>query len=209
MSQKNQTMTVQGYNGNSELQPIDQEQPFSDCDDNKHYGMPITACAFWEMLDRFRNTATAKEETFKNLWWVQFSKASILRIIAQEQCDYIRFYFAIPDATNNKVSLMLQGIGSDLKTIKHDVLLEVAKKMEDQNNISNDQLDEMKLLKSLTKLSPATEEKGNGGHKTSFTGEKNVKSIDDFYKWQKDNGKSDLTMDLATFAKDFLEYVDK
>lgn len=209
MNRKNEIMTVRGFDTTC-ASPIDlqQEQPFSDSTTGKHFGMPITPSAFCEMLGRFRNSSTAQGQTFKDLWWVQFSKASLFRVLAQEECDYVRFYFAIPDADEKKASLCLQGIDSNGKTIKRGVLEDVSKKMTDPVFNPSGKLDEPALLNSLSTRPPSTEEKGNGGHGTSLTGDKNLKSIGDFYQWQKDNGKPHMDMDLATFIKDFLEYAD-
>ena len=204
MNRKNEIMTLKGFNTTS-ANPTDlqQEQPFSDCTTAEHFGMPITPAVFCEMLSAFRNSPAAGDDTFKNLWWVEFSKASIFRVLAQEECDYVRFYFVIPDPEKKKASLSLQGINSKRETIKRDVIVEASKKMADSAYIINNQLDETALLDSLASKPPAIEEKGNGGAGSSLLGDGNVKSINDFYKWQKDNGKHNIT---SIYPNSFIKF---
>lgn len=208
MGRKNQTMTVQGYSGKNR-KAIKQEQCFSDDNNPKSYGMPITPCTFWDMLNNFRRSTIPETDQFEGLAWVEFSKASIFRILSQENCDYVRFYFVIPDLDINKASLAMQGVDSDGKTIKKDTIHEVAVKMESSEFNPDNIRDEDALLESLSELPPPMEEKGNGGDEAPLTENKNVQSINDFYAEMKEKGLNFSDMDLATFAKEFLEYADR
>ncbi|MEO8568327.1 MAG: hypothetical protein ABI419_04310 [Ginsengibacter sp.] len=206
MNRNNEIMTVKGYYSDNSLKPIDQEQPFSDCVVPRHYGMPITPCAFLEMLYRFRDSPTAGQDPFKNVWWVEFSKASIFRILAQEECDYIRFYFAIPDAEKDEASLLLHGVDHDHKTIKAEILLDVSEKMNQQTAAHpGEKLNESTILNSLASPAPPTEEKGNGGFGFPINGEKNVKSMSDFLE----SAGPFAEMDIHNFTKEFFAYADK
>ena len=208
MERKNETMTVQGYSGKRK-KAIKQEQSFSDCNNSKTFGMPITACTYWEMLKNFKNAPVSRSPEFKGLSWVEFSKASIFRILAQENCDFIRFYFVIPDLDTNKASLMMQAVDSNGVTINKQTLIDVAAIMDNPEYLRNNERDEDAILQTLKKLDPSLEEKGNGGNDAPWVEEKNIQSINDFYNEMDKKGSPFVGMDLPTFAKEFLAYTDR
>lgn len=205
MSRKNETMTVQGYYSDNIIRPIKMEQPYSDTTTGLHYGMPVTGTSFLQMLDRFRQRSTSGDPAFRNLWWVEFSKASIFRILAQEECEYVRMYFVIPDATKDEASLALHGIDSAHNTIHKDGLLELCESMQDITRPFN----EPDLLQRLTNQLPATEEKGNGGRGFPLINEKNVKSMNDFYTEQEKVIPNFNQLSLCQFVENFLAFADK
>lgn len=207
MDRKNETMIVQGYSGKRK-KAIKQEQSFSDSKNSKTFGMPITSCTFWEMLRNFKDAPASESTEFKGLSWVEFSKASIFRILSQENCDYIRFYFVVPDLDTKKASLMMQGVNNNGISINWDTLLNVAEIMDKPEYNLNNERDEDAILQKLNKLDPPLEERGNGGEDSTLVEEKNIHSINDFYNAMDKKGLPIRGMDLPTFAKEFLEYAD-
>ncbi|MEO6231520.1 MAG: hypothetical protein ABJB11_02960 [Ferruginibacter sp.] len=205
MSRKNEKMIVQGYYSDNSLGSIEMEQPYSDTTAGIHYGMPVTGTNFLQMLERFRQAPSSANPPFRNLWWVEFSKASIFRILAQEECEYVRMYFVIPDATKNEVSLALHGVDSAHNTIHKEGLLELCQSMQGLAGPFNDP----DLLQNLTNQIPAIEEKGNGGTGFPLSDAKNVKSMDDFYtELEKDNLNFNQ-LSLCQFVEKFLVFADK
>jgi len=164
MKTKNQVMKLQGYDTSSKLCELQRDQPFSDVSDGKHFGMPISTTKFLYMLYWFWvNNKPGAENPFGDVWWVNFSKASILRILAQEGCEYIRFYFAIPEEGINQASLALEGVQSDGSPIKLQETLAVAGTIKGDEN-----KDIEKNIQDLLKITDGNlpgnnEEKGNGG----------------------------------------------
>ncbi|MDO3627582.1 hypothetical protein [Mucilaginibacter sp. BT774] len=161
---KNQIMKLKGYDKDSTLCELQRDQPFSDLTDGKHFGMPISTCKFLQMLYLFwlQNKPTA-DNPFKDVWWVNFSKASIFRILAQEDCEYIRFYFAIPDKDFFQASLALEGIKSDGSPIKLTEILAVANTMTGKDDVDRESPGKDVFAVTSGAATPSNEEKGNGG----------------------------------------------
>ncbi|TBO44265.1 hypothetical protein [Pedobacter kyonggii] len=174
MAKKNKTMKVHGYDSAQNEVEITREQPFSDVSTGKHYGMPVTPEAFLNMIRRFKDQVQNPDpkNPFKDVLWVEFSKASIFRILSQEDCEYIRFYMAIPDESSGKASLSLQGVKADGSTIKREILESIAQQME-TDSTAEDQT----LTMQREDLPPPVEEKGNEG--ATLHGEP-VKSLNAF-----------------------------
>ena len=100
----NSKMTMPAFNWDLNKQQImetpdmvDSEIPFTESAD-KHFGMPITVDAFHKLLFDFVKNY-ADEKPF-DIQYVEFSKASIFRILSQPGCEFIRFYFAFPEKTS-------------------------------------------------------------------------------------------------------------
>lgn len=148
-------MMVTGYTANDQgylkdtTIPIDSHMPFTS--DPKTYGMPVTVSAFFGMLFHFYKYLDANPEVkdfFQGVYSVEFSKASLFRLLSQQGCEYVRFNFVIPD-DDEKISLMGQGLDANHRSIGYDVLLEKAT--------------EGKLFDGPG--DPRSEERGNGGEK--------------------------------------------
>src|ERR1700740_3074606 len=104
-----ETMTLRGFGWDKANNRLDKkcsslpcEQPYSTPGggNKTHHGMPITAEAAYNIVWLFYKKVTMGEPTtspLKDILWVEFSKASLFRIMAQETCDYVRFYFGVPD----------------------------------------------------------------------------------------------------------------
>ena len=176
-------MTLHGFEWDKQHQristqctPLTYDQPYSTISPKKtHHGMPIKAdAAFW-VLKKFFDKVTKKQpktSPLRDINWVEFSKASIFRILSQEGCDYIRFYFAIPDEKENEASLVLEGVTSNGSPVKGQGLIELIKaKEEDPENTG--EIDSSTLGQY--------EEKGNGG---GFVG--NSDNIQSMYQLIKD-----------------------
>ncbi len=180
---------------------ISAEQPYSGKTGN-HYGMPITQVAGILMKYAFRDqviTPSKPETPFHNLAWVEFSKASIFRILAQEGCEFVRFYFAIPNAGSNQASLSLEGIGSDKAPIKQDTITNITLELDKQ--IAANKIDENAILSKLdVHTIPLNEEKGNGGN--PLRGSESVKFMSDFILNNKELG----TLKVSDFIKMFYKY---
>lgn len=146
-------MSYSGYkcDGQGYLEPNPQQlnykMPFTG--DAQTYGMPVTAGAFFGMLNNFYNFIQNNPDAgkiFQDTYAIEFSKASLMRIMSQPNCEYIRFHFAIPE-TNEKISLAAQGLDYDFETIGQAHLLQ---KAIDDTMMVGDPGD------------PNTEERGNG-----------------------------------------------
>ena len=155
---KNEKMVLQGF-GETGRRSIDQDQPYSDLTTNKHYGMPITPGIFWKMVDRFRTSPSGGTEEFKNLWWVEFSKASLLRVLSQEGCEYFYFFYVVPEEKEKEASLAVMGADKNHRPIKRDLLLEVAKQMtaHAQQKTPENQIEET-IMANLADRTAALEE---------------------------------------------------
>jgi hypothetical protein len=166
MSSQNETMTLRGFDIDTQLCDLKRDQPFSDMSTGKHYGMPISTCKFLEMLFRFWvGNPHRPDNPFKDVWWVNFSKASIFRILAQEDCEYIRFYFAIPEEGINEASLALEGVDANHNPINLPQILAVAGTMTGEDDQDPESPGAGITILQLTDGTnpPNNEEKGNGG----------------------------------------------
>ncbi len=84
----------------------------------KQYGMRITVDAFHQLLKGAIRVHEGQKQP--SVRFVEFSKASILRVLSQPGCEYVRFYFVYPE--KNKMSLVLEGVdaaGQALKLATH------------------------------------------------------------------------------------------
>jgi hypothetical protein len=181
MSRKNETMTVRGYDLNLTLSDIKREQPRSDIA-KRHYGMPVTTPAFLRMLHRFWLTViNGTNPNFEDVWYVEFSKASLFRILAQEDCEFVRMYFVIPEAGVKEASIGLEGIDGVGLPISLQAILDIADGM-NETTTEDIEISTATRPTGLTSTPPAHEEKGNGG--PPFIGINNVESIKDFAKSQ-------------------------
>jgi hypothetical protein len=122
----NEKMTLRGFKWDGTAlsnvcEDIIRAQPFSDTSGAttpKHYGMPIDRPAAKGMIGEFyRQFGSGAVSAFKDVKMVDFSKASIFRILSQEGCEYIRFFFCIADVSTNKASLVMEGLDSNLQPI--------------------------------------------------------------------------------------------
>jgi hypothetical protein len=201
MSTQNETMILRGFfhektKPKSEtLCNLKREEPFSAPSKNgKHYGMPISTYKFLYMLYHFwLQIALKKKNPFKDVWWVDFSKASLFRILAQKDCEYIRFYLAIPGndkdiSDANNASLALEGLDCNGKTIKHDLIVKIASTMNGQSDDDPEapHSDE-KFITELTNGDSLAnnEEKGNGGsgnnkNNNNSNQDKNIQTLSAF-----------------------------
>ena len=137
----------QGYL-NATPEQLDYRMPFTG--NQQTYGMPVTVAAFFGMLNNFylllsENPSLAK--LFQGVFSVDFSKASLLRILSQEGCEYVRFHFAVPEA-DNKMSLLAEGLDANGMQVGYQQLLQKAM----DNDMVHDDDD------------PKREERGNGKH---------------------------------------------
>lgn len=145
-------MSLAGYSCDSQgfLNPtteqLDYNMPFTQ--DPQTFGMPITAAAYFGMLNNFYLLLLQYPElqtAFQGAYFVDFSKASLLRILSQEGCEYVRFHFAVPEA-NKQISLAAEGLTINQEQIGYAQLLAKAT----TNNMVHDTGD------------PKIEERGNG-----------------------------------------------
>ncbi|RQO65297.1 hypothetical protein DBR43_31115 [Pedobacter sp. KBW06] len=180
MNRPNELMTMKGFDLQGRKRDLTLEQPFSNTDD-KHYGMPITPCAALEMIRRFKEQMEQNpHDLFANVYWVEFSKASIFRMLSYENCEYIRFYLAIPEVDGKDASLSLECINASKEVIGEKALLEIAGKMESHIvSQSQEPFNEDSVYKEFNNELPPKEEKGNGGK--GFLETTNVKSMRDFF----------------------------
>jgi len=203
MNESNETMILRGFNIKDELTDIKVEQPHSDCTSGRHHGMPVTAACAPLMIDRFRKQVT--DPAFANILWVEFSKASIFRILAQEKCEYIRFYFAIPAKDKKDASLVLEGVDCEKNTIKLSSILTIAHNIDEQGAAQKplNEIDENRLLAGIDVHStPQYEEKGNGGGSPPIHGIEQIKFMSDFIV----DRAEVVEMSTADFIKTFYEY---
>ncbi|HEY9257887.1 hypothetical protein [Chitinophaga sp.] len=150
-------MSLAGYGWNDQghldpsTQQLDYNMPFTG--DPQTFGMPITASAYFGMLNNFYLLLLnnpALQAAFQGVFFVDFSKASLLRLLSQEGCEYVRFHFAVPEA-DQKLSLAAEGLTINQEQVGYAQLLAKAT----TNNMVHDSGD------------PKIEERGNG--KTSPT----------------------------------------
>ncbi|MFY0255945.1 hypothetical protein ACDQ55_18545 [Chitinophaga sp. 30R24] len=146
-------MSLAGYASNDQgylyptTEQLDYRMPFTG--DVKTYGMPVTSAAFLGMLNNFYKFLLANPEVqqaFQGVLSIDFSKASLLRILSQEGCEYIRFHFAIPEE-NQQFSLVAEGITGDQSQVGYEQLL----KRVTENTITEH-----------NSFDPKFEERGNG-----------------------------------------------
>lgn len=74
-------------------------------------GAPISVHAFKKMVKRYIDNATQIGDTNRTAA-VDFCRESILRVLCQNGCEGIRFWFCIPE-TGEGVSLALQGLDAE------------------------------------------------------------------------------------------------
>ncbi|HVI44754.1 MAG TPA: hypothetical protein VM802_07785 [Chitinophaga sp.] len=135
-----------GYLDNNPQQ-IDYNMPFTG--GTSTYGMPITWGAFLQLLANFFVKVQGDPDVrnfFNGVYWVDFSKASLLRVLSQPGCEFVRFYFVIPES-NQKISLMAEGRDANDNHINYSHLLAKAT----SGDLTTDPGD------------PGFEERGNGG----------------------------------------------
>lgn len=82
----------------------------------RQFGMRITVGAFHQLLQGALRTNAEKKQA--GLRFVEFSKASLFRVLSQPGCEYVRFYFVYPE--KDQMSLVLEGLDADLKALKFD-----------------------------------------------------------------------------------------
>lgn len=125
-------MSLAGYGCNSQghLNPIpeqlDYNMPFTG--EPQTYGMPVTVAAYFGMLNNFYLLLMKYPEllaAFQGNFFVDFSKASLLRILSQEGCEYIRFHYAVPGA-NEKITLVAEGLDANQDQVAYSALLDKA-----------------------------------------------------------------------------------
>lgn len=207
MKRPNELMTLKGFDHQGTKRDLIQEQPFSCTQDKKHYGMPVTPCAALDMIKRFQDQigSTIPNDPFSNVYWVEFSKASIFRVLSYEGCEYIRFYLAIPDKDGKDASLTLEGVNASGTVIGKDILLQIADRMTEQMGADRTgELDENRIYSDLKHEIPPIEEKGNGGK--GFLEMDNVKSMKNFL----DNEKKSLTeANFTDFVAAFYKYTEQ
>ena len=165
MSSKNETMKLRGYDATTNLCDLQRDQPFSNVGTGKHFGMPVSTTKFLQMLFRFwTGNRPGADNPFADVWWVNFSKASLFRILAQENVEYVRFYFAIPEAGVNEASLALEGIKADGSPAKLTQILAVANTMTGNGDEDIESSQGGNIMALTGEGPPAdNEEKGNGG----------------------------------------------
>ncbi|NQX40927.1 hypothetical protein SAMN05421820_104332 [Pedobacter steynii] len=202
MKRPNELMTLKGFDLKGTKRDLILEQPFSNTDD-KHYGMPITPCAALDMIKRFQDQIS-NNDAFSNVYWVEFSKASIFRILSQETCEYVRFYLAIPEIDGKEASLTLEGANASGEVIGKEIMLQIAARMKAQRELSpNVELDEDSIYSEFKHELPPSEEKGNGGK--GFLDTTNVKSMRGFIEEK----SQELTQtDFPGFLKTFYKYIE-
>jgi hypothetical protein len=180
--------------------PLDHEMPYSDdrspstlaAHKPQYVGMPITVKAFLEMIKRYKDN-----KGLENVYPIVFSKASLMRILSQEKCEYIAFYFCSPSQDINIVSLCQQGLKSNMHPIKEPVFLNTA------NEITS-----YPTKPKLRKNAPNLEERGHGGQ-IAASGDTegmilNVQEL--FEKNDKESGKL-VEMPLQEFFSKLFKYV--
>ncbi|WP_339071648.1 hypothetical protein [Chitinophaga sp. 180180018-3] len=145
-------MSLAGYGCNSQgylnpnTQQLDYNMPFTG--DPGTTGMPVTVGAFFGMLNNFFKLLVDNPQyapAFQGRFYVDFSKASLFRILSQSGCEFVRFHFAVPNA-DSKISLVAHGLTADKEILGYDQLLAKA--------TNNDMTPAF--------LDPAIEERGNG-----------------------------------------------
>ncbi|MBS0030774.1 hypothetical protein ACTJJ0_27070 [Chitinophaga sp. 22321] len=124
------SLTGYGCDNQGHLNPtpeqLDYNMPFTS--DPQTFGMPITVGAYFGMLNNFYLlllSNPALKAAFQGNYFVDFSKASLLRILSQEGCEYIRFHFAVPEA-DQKISLSAEGLNVVREQIGYAQLLDKA-----------------------------------------------------------------------------------
>ena len=202
MASKNQTMTLQGYDSKSQLCELKREQPFSDVS-GKHYGMPQSTGAFLTMLYNFwlQNRRT-NDNPFSDVFWVEFSKASLFRILSQENCEFVRFYFAMPDEGINKASLAMEGLCSNGDPIKLTEIFKVADSMIATGGLDPEMGGE-DISAITADLPPNHEERGNGG--PGIIGAPGIKSLADVLN----KATLESSDDFKKFLKAYYNYAQE
>lgn len=195
-------MKVQGYDLNAKLSELKREQPYSDVT-AKHYGMPVTTTSFLWMLFQYWLRATENPENpIGDIFWVEFSKASLFRILAQEKCEFVRFYFAVPDSGVQEASLALEGIMEGGIPIKLPSILRVASTM-DEHQTTDLETNGETLLDDPEDSQPGHEERGNGG--PPFAGFENIGSLKSFIAEK----KLELNGTFEEFLKAYYEHAQE
>ncbi|RFS27011.1 hypothetical protein DVR12_04300 [Chitinophaga silvatica] len=175
-------MSYAGYacNGHGYLEPsseqLDYNMPFTG--EKETYGMPVTVGAFFGMLNNFYNFLQTNPEVadaFQDVYSIDFSKASLLRLLSQEGCEYVRFHFAIPER-NQRFSLAAQGLDANQEQIGYTQLL---KKATENSMLVADPSD------------PGAEERGNG------KGGKGIHSLRQIFEALKSHNSPLATADLS------------
>ncbi|CAL1517972.1 hypothetical protein [Chitinophaga sp. MM2321] len=148
-------MMVTGYTADNQgyledtTEPLDYHMPFTS--ENTTFGMPVTVKAYFGMLLNFYKLLSENpdaQKVFQDVHSVEFSKASLFRLLSQQGCEYIRFYFAVPEV-DQKLSLLAEGLDIDRNQIGYAQLMAKAQ--------ANDMVHDS--------TNPLIEERGNGGGK--------------------------------------------
>lgn len=189
----NEIMTLKGFTRDDSLNPLQRDQPFSDQPQGKHYGMPVSTCKFLTMLfDFWRQNQQTGDNPFGDVFWVNFSKASLFRMLAQEETEFVRFYFALPTRGVNKASLAMEAVKKNGSPVKLDQILAVAGTMTGGNDHDPEGPHPKagQTIQELTNGNPPgnNEEKGNGGPPLDG-GSRNISSLKEFFDMEKDLGK--------------------
>ncbi|NSL86828.1 hypothetical protein [Chitinophaga solisilvae] len=146
-------MTLTGYTANAQgflentTVPIDGHMPFTNAPSTS--GMPVTVSGYFGMLYNFYKLLFEHPDLskyFQGVYYVEFSKASLFRLLSQEGCEFVRFHYAVPDA-DLKITLMAEGVRMDGKSVGYETLLAKAT----AGNLATGPGD------------PGVEERGNGG----------------------------------------------
>ncbi|MDN3548946.1 hypothetical protein [Mucilaginibacter aquaedulcis] len=208
MEKQNLQMNVQGFDNQEELISITREQPFSDIKSGNHYGMPVTPCAAINMIARFKkqNDVNDPLNPLRQAYWFEISKASVFRVLSQENCEYIRLYLAIPNINKVDASLCLEGTDANGKVLKKEVMLDIAEKMGDlTQSLGSVRLNEKAIYDTLNTLPPVTEEKVNRGIGITDEG----KSLASFLAFWETKEKEHLVrQDMKSFMSEFYNYVE-
>jgi len=105
--------------------PIKVPQSFSDAQASNRCGMPITLEAFLQMQLKFFQAVMRGEFVVGNAYAFDVSKASLFRLLSQEGCEMLTFYFVIPD-NNEELSLAIAGKDINMQLLKKDIIEQAA-----------------------------------------------------------------------------------
>lgn len=203
----NEKMHLRGFSWNRDgigdkLQDIEHEQPWSDCSKGKeHFGMPVTERAYVEMIKKFRDyfDDIGTDNPFINITYVDFSKASILRILAQEDCEFIRISFAMPEKGPIEASAALQGLNKNGKPVKEDEYNDTVEAVEASKEVISEEV--TGIFKNGLKAQ--YEERGNGGRDSAA-----VKLLSVEYEEFK-NKFTDTDLSFKSFVQNLYRDVNK
>lgn len=135
-------MTVQGFEWDFDNDaiakaesPIIVDQPFSDANSPTKCGMPITLEAFLQMKCKFLEAVDRGDIDTGDIYAFEVSKASLFRLLSQEGCEMLTFYFVMPDH-EGKVSLAIAGKSIDMKLLKMDTVVTAARDVANRRRVA-------------------------------------------------------------------------